>query len=281
MITVSSNVVTGRRVPWWRAVLAQPGYAAFVFASPPVLLAVLYKLVFRHAGMDGLSYAFWGGLALAAATGCVLLNLARNDGTPLEAECPACGTRGIWSYTPPVDRPDPRGQLCAACGAYAGTNGLELRELPIGAKGEFEIDSERYAREVRRDAQSRIMFEMPAFCAICGSDDAVSRRKLDVFSSGPAGSDEVWRQLNYAATGNRGQMASARRPDSIRGSDLEHIEVPVCERHVSAPSQPGPMWTNDAGTLRFSSYRYYKAFCAANRVAAPNGSHAFPSARVV
>jgi hypothetical protein len=41
------------------------------------------------------------------------------------------------------------------------------------------------------------------------------------------------------------------------------------------------MWTNDAGTLRFASYRYYKAFCAANRVAAPNGTHGFPSARVV
>src|SRR5690349_5080807 len=120
----SSNVVTGKRVPWWRGVLAQPGWAAFVFASPPLLILALYKLVVRHAGMDELGYVFWGGLALVAAGGCVLLNVVRNDGALVEADCPACGTRGFWSYTPPVDRPDPHGQLCGACGAYAGTNGL-------------------------------------------------------------------------------------------------------------------------------------------------------------
>jgi hypothetical protein len=183
--SVSSSIVTGKRVPWWRGVLAQPGYAAFVFASPPVLIAVLYKLVFRHAGMDGLSYAFWGGLALVAATGCVLLNLARNDGQPVEADCPVCGTRGIWAYMPPVDHPDPRGQLCSACGAYVGTNGLEVRELALGAMGEFAIDSERYARDVQRDAQRRITFEMPAFCASCGSEDATSRRKLEASRRAP------------------------------------------------------------------------------------------------
>lgn len=123
---------------------------------------------------------------------------------------------------------------------------------------------------------------MPACCAICGSAEASARRKLEVFSASPAsGSGDLWREANYARTGHRGQISPTARPDAIRGSDLAHIEVPVCERHVSSPSQPGPMWTNDAGTLRFASYRYYKAFCGENHVAAPNGTHAFPAARTV
>ena len=70
---MSSNVVTGRRVAWWRNVLAQPGFAIFAFASPPALLWALYELVLHHQGMGGLGYMFWGGLAIIAGIGCLLL----------------------------------------------------------------------------------------------------------------------------------------------------------------------------------------------------------------
>lgn len=278
--TVSSNVVTGKRVPWWRAVLAQPGFALFAFASPPVLLWALYQLLFHHGWMGGLGYVIWGGLAVVAAIGCLLLNMARSD-QPLEAACPVCGTRGMWTYMDRVEHPDPIGQLCAACGAYDGTNGLEVRELSLDAKGAFEIDSDRYARHVKRDAQGRITFEMPAFCAVCGSDDATSRRKIDAPASESSGGDEAWKQVNYAYSGHRGQIAQFTPADAIRGVNLQHIEVPVCERHASSSGQPDAMWTNDVATLRFGSYRFYKAFCGLNDITAPNGSRSVPAARAI
>lgn len=280
--SVSSRVVTGRRVSWWRRVLAQPGFAIFAFGSPPVLLWALYRLVVHHRGMDVLGYMFWGGLALVAVIGCVLLNLARTDGQPLEAACPVCGTRGIWSYIDAVDHPNPIGQLCSACGAYDGTNGLEIRELSLDAKGEFEIDSDRYAKHVKRDAEGRMTFTMPSFCAVCGSDEATHRRKIDAYSAESArGGGELVRQANYALTGHRGQIQNFTPADAIRGVNLQHLEVPVCDRHVTPSAQPDAMWTNDAATLRFGSYRFYKAFCSLNDIAAPNGSRGFPSARAV
>lgn len=93
--TVSSKVAIDKRVAWWRRLVAQPGYALFMLASPPVLLAVLIKLGFFHAGMGGGGYALYGALALIAAFGCFLLNDAR-DAQSIEAECPSCGSRTLW-----------------------------------------------------------------------------------------------------------------------------------------------------------------------------------------
>lgn len=259
---VSSKVVTGRRVAWWRGVLAQPSLAVFVFASPPLLLIALYKLVFRHASMFELGYAFWGTIALITAVGCIVLYGEWCGGQPVEAACPVCGARGLWPYQAPVDVPDPLRHQCETCGVYVGINGLELREVALDATGEFVLDADRYTKIVPRDAKKHVVLEMPPFCASCGAAAAVVRRPIDIATSGGGGTSEVWREVNYARSGTRHGVGTST-PEALR-LDLDHVQVPVCEQH--ATSRPMPVRADSDATLRFASYRYCKAFCHTNGI---------------
>jgi hypothetical protein len=123
-VTVSSKVVTGTRVPWWRGMLGSPGWAIWLAVSVVGLIYAATQLAFHRQWPDSGDYAFYGVLVLVARIGFFVARAARNSGGWfLHCECPACNAPAQLSFAPSllIDH-------CRRCGAYC-----RARDLAIGS----------------------------------------------------------------------------------------------------------------------------------------------------
>jgi len=266
-MTVSSKVATGTRVPWWRGMLGSVGWVIWLVVSVFGLFYAAKQLAFHREWLDSGDYMFYGAIVLVAAVGFFIARAERNSGERfVHCECPACGAPVQLSFTPSqlIDR-------CRKCGVYCRANDLAIEEVPLETllPERFFVESDRYVDVVRRDNGSRVYFEMPAFCAVCGSPEASRTVSIQVPSSTGSGTSEgfIGQEINYALTGKH-HVRSSRDPSRVTGNDLKLIEVPVCAQHAE-PASP-PLSSDDWGKLGFVSYRYYKAFCVANKLRTPS-----------
>ncbi|MEO8843189.1 MAG: hypothetical protein ABI704_16560 [Kofleriaceae bacterium] len=159
----------------------------------------------------------------------------------------------------------------------------KISEVPLAVVSEnqgFWVMDDQYEANVRRTDDGGVAFDMPEFCAVCGSTDAAQERAIVIHFADRKVNTELWRQLNYAATGTRGRVdATSSKPNRISGSDFVHMQVPVCAQHRDPAKTPNPLVADDFGSLHFASYRFYKAFVVANHIVPP-GTEELPAARV-
>lgn len=264
-VQVSSKVTTGTHPPWWRVMLSSAGWAIWLVCSVVGLGYAVFKIGFDRQWLDSGDYMFYGAILIVFVIGLLIARASRAGWRKtLECECPACGMVTMMEFDadPPIRR-------CDRCGAYCRANGTAVSELPLDtlSPARFIVESNRYFDIVRCEPGYTLNFEMPPFCAVCGAADAPHTVPVEVGAS--SGSDRdgfVAQEINYQLTGKH-HASSGRTHGRVKGYDLEATKVPVCAAHTKP--DPRPMSSDDWGMLGFTSYRYYKAFVAANRVRPP------------
>jgi hypothetical protein len=296
--SATSRTVTGTPAPflrrfktWRRAVLA--------LLSPPFLLAAIAWLYSAShtkigPGLTKLDVSFvteWTLIAgsIAALVGIwVLITVPRK---PIySCECPLCGAHGVRDFSDVKYNPP----ACGSCYAYLHANGRAITEESDEALEMFYppyvVPRARYEavpQELLRGKPSPYLrFQMPTFCAVCGSEDAKYTRSIhgvgeDRFPKSGGGmlskiaADAL--DCAQADLGMGGPMSGKPQPDQSRSARtyrynkyLRNLEVPVCGPHREHKFEPAKDAIADCyGDLGFASYRYYKAFCKLNGIAPP------------
>lgn len=260
------------------------------------LLAIRWFIELRHVDSpfgDNFGGTFMGGLlSLAglaiAGFGLWLFNGARK--TPVIAcACPVCGIDRIRGF---IEQPTPSKAManlsekarrraiekmekdgwpteCGACIAYLRIRRetLEVREQSIDASDtsltHYRVTPDQYVSITKRgdDAERTFQFQFPAMCAVCGAPDAPLRRKVGDPNRSLGTTDIIddyllWEHPSFPGPKTGGEQLD----DALRG-----LETPVCANHTQTDYR-GDALAYERGTLRFASYRYYKAFCALNGI---------------
>ena len=273
-VTISSKVVTGKRVSMWHEFRDNPLAGVVQLGSPIVLLAIAVKLVVSHAGMGLGGYILYGVIAIAALIGTFVL-LGTRKSLILDCECPGCGAPGRRHFKAPDEFRKVPFDTCDRCMICMSANGLEVSELPLEALDSFMIGRDQYAHAVRRDDKGEIHLELPPMCTICGSRDVAATRSIMSYDFGGGdGLSTVVNEVNYARTGTTRDRfvdrASASHDGELDMLSLCKVQVPLCKAHTEkARPLPYPISCSQQCDLWFESYRYYKAFCAANHVKPP------------
>jgi hypothetical protein len=292
------SVVVGKRRSFWKGMSRTE--LVWVFVASPVcaLLAIRWfiglRLVDSPLG-DNFGGTFWGGLlsivGLAIAGFGVWLFISAVRTPVIASACPVCGIERVRGF---FERPPPTTELaklsktarrralhkaedegaptpCGACIAYLRIHldTLEVREQSIVAIGEhttpYGVRPVQYVSVVKRgdDADHTFQFQFPAMCAVCGSPDAPLRRKVsDRFPRDARGGvvdTLLWRSSHNAPLDHK-KTPSEELDDGLRG-----LETPVCANHTQTVYDSDAV-TFDNGSLNFAGYRYYKEFCALNRI---------------
>lgn len=270
---MTQDNVVGKRLGFWHG--TSPYVLAFIFVICP--LAVIFSV--RH--LVGLRHvdSFWEhlddlmiptvlsviGLLLGPVALFVLADHRRRY--IVQSACPVCGFDSARDFgdltqervTPPA---------CGHCLAYLQLNRKQLvvRELPLDTPSDgythYGLLKQQYVDVVsRRDDEDRqFAFVMPARCAFCGAADAPLRRDIDV-----AGLSDDWgiaRAIFWRPYNNPlRKMDAPVAPDEYVKA-LDHIQTPACSKHKDKTA----MERSDIASLYFTTYRYYKEFCALNKI---------------
>ena len=254
----------------------------WAFASPPLLILAAVKLVFFYSRLSTGATFLYILLALVAIGGLVMLGLIRSK-RPLECECPACGKLVWFEFAKQPTPPDLSIARCDKCLIYVCRREVDISEAALETTNDVErfiVHSNQYETNVRRNAEGRIAFDMPTFCALCGAAEAPYLLKAEISYSDTSVNTELVRQANYARTGSRGHgVGSGSAVTRISGTDFLGQQVAVCAQHQAPTTRPVPLSISDWGGLYFASYRFYKAFVAANHISPP-GAEGLPAARV-
>ena len=205
---------------------------------------------------------------------------------PVESECPACDAMTWFEFFA-----KPSYARCLECLAYAvrrDERNDQIAEAPIEMTSDvgFKVYNEQYKDIVQRGDNGRVIFALPSFCAMCGSA-ATHARSITIRFRSSGGKSNFWRGVNYARSGTPGRDSSYVRSEreAISGENFRGMEIPVCAKHLNTQEFLNPVEVDDSGNLDFASYRFYKAFIAANHIVlsgigdGPNES--VPSARIM
>jgi hypothetical protein len=145
----------------------------------------------------------------------------------------------------------------------------------------YSLPPERYAATARRDEGNRLLFEMPAMCAVCRSPDAPLLRNilfryrssadagiLGTIASAAASEAAADTGLSYSTRPQHNAPSSTVAAGEQFDEALSHLKTPVCTQHTQADDNygVGNAVSYSKGVLFFASYGYYKAFCALNQI---------------
>ena len=249
--------VVGRRIGFWQGTNSL--MIAIIFGVCPlcVIFAVRAGGAFALAGLGVAALGVW---------------LYRNERRAyvIISACPVCGVEAQRDFRDATNKkvwPVP----CGRCLAYLRLQPkkLEVREEAFTASNAaltpYQLRSEQYEAVVpRRDDEDRqFEFAMPAMCAVCCASDAPFTREIGYAGNVDAGGGLTGTVL-YRSTNN----PVGRPPDRDDSFEraLKHVQTPACAQHSKPGS--GNAMEYDGGTLRFASYRFYKAFCELNHITA-------------
>jgi hypothetical protein len=251
------------------------GYLGILFMlSPVVWLVEFIRLEGYESNAGTIGSLWWPVLAVVLFFVGIFMLSGFESKNLLESDCPCCGAHETREFT---TIPTP----CYRCIAYLRADGDRVREESLDATTTYgySVYPDRYEPAVTRNARGRMMFKMPAFCAICGKSDASQTRDVVVSSrtssSGPSwvgmavvqfssGATRRKMDLNYDGTVKQRGPRSPTDEDRMR-EELADVKVPVCSEHASGTA---PLECVD-GHLEFASYRYYKEFLALNHIDVP------------
>jgi hypothetical protein len=294
--SATSRTVTGTPAPflrrfktWRRAVLA--------LLSPPFLVAAIAWLYSAShtkiaPGLTKLDVSFVTEWTLIAGSVAALVGIWALITVPRKpiysCACPVCGADGVRDfsdikYNPPA---------CGTCYAYLSANGRAITEENDDAlemySPPYRISRARYEavpQEPLHGKQSPYLrFQMPAFCAVCGAEDAKYTRKIHDNnvdrSPSPGGGivSKVAGEVVISAAADLGMGRGYSELENLSHTAnptnanryIQNLEVPVCGPHREKKFKPGRDVIADCdGDLGFASYRYYKAFCKLNGIAPP------------
>jgi len=219
-----------------------------------------------HVGDTVVGVAFFAIVAIAGVLGIRGFFSARRD-VVLDSACPCCGARQIRNFGDPSDDGvDPL--PCATCIAYLRAKGVEVTEERLDAFDKattYVVPPARYLPVVARDGQGHFAFQMPAMCAGCGSDDAPHLRGIEAWGGGAALGFLVT-ELSYTGVPGRGGRSTAESESELLDAGLRDLKVPVCVDHTRHASLEHAPFVYESGGLIVASYRFYRAFCALNRI---------------
>jgi hypothetical protein len=220
-----------------------------------------------------------------AALGSLRTSLKKQKTRLLDSKCPSCGCEGRWYFG------EGSFGVCGACGACLRGKGHKVTEFQIETVQSgigFPVLAGQYLPVATRDDHQRIQLVMPAMCAICGSPKAPNLYDIVTNDDGTPTLDAIastaMKEAKFAHTGttrDRAVISTVQQdPSEVGILELRHLKAPVCSNHSKRGGR-APFECYPSGVLRFASYRYYKAFCAANQIL-PAGKLAaeFPTASI-
>lgn len=251
----------------------------WAFASPPVLIFAAIKLLFFYSKLGTGATILYVLLALVAFGGLFVLGVVREH-LPVECECPSCGMRTWFQFMERAIDSEPRVARCEQCLVYVNLKGDNVTEVPLEtvlSMPNFEIHSDQYAPHAPRNG-TRFEFVMPTHCALCGAADAPHQRGIQLWDVNTGVNTGLLKQVEHVRTGSVVHGFVQNSPSDAISAVL-HVQVPVCEKHKALVVRPEPLAADNSATLCCASYRFYKAFIAANNVV-PRGSEGLPTARV-
>jgi hypothetical protein len=177
--------------------------------------------------------------------------------------CPACGFEATRDFRN-ADRRNPWPIACRHCLAYLRIHPKTLavrevrRDEPADHLLPFGLLEEQYVGIVpRRDEEDRpFAFVMPTICAMCSAPDAPFLSEIGYCGivDGKGELRGILYPMNYA-----GKTTPTKHDELDRAN--QHIKPPVCAQHKGAIAME-----RDSGFLQFASYRYYREFCALNKI---------------
>jgi hypothetical protein len=270
---MAESKVVGRRLAFWKG--TSQFWLVFTFVICPlcVILSVRYFAGLRH--VDHLFDHFGDYLvpsALAAVgilmgpVGLVTLQSLRRAYVIVSA-CPACGFEATRDFGK-ADSKNPWPVPCGHCLAYLRVNPTKLvvRELATNTETDhlshYGIVREQYEGVVSRrdDGDRQFNFAMPAMCAICCAGEAPFVSEIGVGGGSPDWG--VTRALFWEPYNNPERKLNApMREDEIERA-LKHVQTPACAQHKGKIA----VERTTLGALFFTTYRYYKEFCALNKI---------------
>jgi len=233
--------VVGTRVPFWKGFYDWKD-GAFYLASPFLVLWSArwffclsgergHLLDDGHVGDTVVGVAFFAIVAIAGVLGIRGFFSARRD-VVLDSACPCCGGRQIRNFGDPSDD-GVKPLACATCIAYLRAKGVEVTEERLDAFDKattYVVPPARYLPVVARDGQGHFAFQMPAMCA------------------------------------GRDGRSTAESESELLDAGLRDLKVPVCVNHTDDASLVFAPFEYKSGGLVVASYRFYRAFCALNRI---------------
>jgi len=273
------QVVLGTRIPFWKAYDGKE--VAFYLASPLMIvwsarwfLGMIHErghlLDDGHVGDTVVGTAFFAIVAIVGVVG-IRVFVSSTREVVLDSACPCCGARQIRNFGDP-SRDKVRPSECGTCIAYLRAKGVEVTEERLDAFDEattYVVPPARYLRVVARDSQGHFAFQMPAMCAGCGSADAPHLRDIENWNRDTSGSGvlgAVTSQLSYTGVPGRDGRSTAETEPELLDAGLRDLKVPVCVNHTSDASLVSAPFEYQSGRLKIASYRFYRAFCALNRI---------------
>ena len=178
--------------------------------------------------------------------------------------CPCCGVEARRDFGD-LKQEHPWPTPCGQCTAYlhAQRKGLRVRELrpdePSTGLMPYYLIKQQYVDIVpRRDEEDRPFdFVMPAFCAVSSNPSAPFVHEIGFCgdTSDPKG---AWRGVLYDR--NYVGKTAPTPPDDLDNAN-RHIQTPACAAHKDKIAME-----RDSGWLQFRSYRFYREFCALNKI---------------
>lgn len=236
--------------------------------GPAVMLAGIAWIVHVvRAGtmFDDLLSVGLVGLALVVILFGVLITRTVMRAVVLEGPCPNCGVVAIRQFDKPSD-PKSSPLPCGACIAYLRGTGGVVREEAIDAldliQVNYELTWDQYGPAVKASSGRYFKFIMPKMCAVCGDPNAPHALVIDNANSGSAHDLDFLTQ-NHVINNPTAKIEPTE--DDKRNDKLSNLRVPVCDKHADKFDFRRAL-SAFGGTLRFASYRYYKAFCEVNQI---------------
>jgi hypothetical protein len=270
------HMVLGTRVPFWKGFYDWKE-GAFYLASPLLVLwsaRWFFGLIQQrghllddgHVGDTVVGVAFFSIVAIIGVLGIRGFFSATRD-VVLESACPCCGARQIRNFGDP-SQAEVEPLACGTCLVYLRAKGLEVTEERIEAitRNSYVVPPARYLPVIERDSQGHFAFQMPPMCAGCGSTDAPHLRDIAAWGRGGAGLGFVGTQMSYTGVPGRDGRSTAESQSDLLDAGLRDLKVPVCVNHTRHASLVYAPFEYKSGGLVMASYRFYKAFCALNRI---------------
>lgn len=265
---MTEGKVVGKRLGFWQG--TAPWVLALIFVVCPlcVILSARFLIGLRHVpfGVIADDYFLQVGasiIGLIMGPIGIATYVSSRRAYVVVSACPACGCeamrdfgdarkKGVW----PIE--------CGHCLAYLRVQPRKLivREIPLDEPTNYislyGIQKEQYVGLVpRRDDEDRTFaFVMPQMCAVCCAANAPYLSQIGTLRE-TAGKGAL-RGLAYP-TNYVGKTTPAPKDDLDDANS--HIQTPVCAAHKGEIAME-----RDGGYLWFGTYRYYREFCAANKI---------------
>jgi len=262
-----SNVV-GRRLGWWvGATLFWRGFVIACLASAALGAAFLVHIRHLPAHVIADDYFLQVGASILGIimgpVGLITLRSLRRAYVIVSA-CPCCGVEARRDFGD-LRRERPWPTPCGHCTAYlhAQRKSLRVREVradePSIGLTLYRMNQYQYVGIVpRRDEEDRpFAFVMPAFCAICSDPNAPFTHEIGFcgVTTDPKGALRgILYERNYVG------KTAPTPPDDLENAN-RHLQTPACAAHKDKIAME-----RDSGVLQFCSYRFYREFCALNKI---------------